>query len=74
MTWDFVGDGTSKLYASAGRFYYALPTDINVRMFTAFTIATSYNYDPVSTVQDPAAPRNDLFQFVAPRASRSIRV
>ena len=62
VTWDFVGDGTSKLYASAGRFYYALPTDINVQLFTAFSLVTTYNYDPVSTVQDPAAPRNDLFR------------
>ena len=57
VTWDFTGDGTSKLYASAGRFYYALPTDILVRVFTATSFVATYNYDPVSAVQDPAAPR-----------------
>ena len=28
VSWDVVGNGTSKLYASAGRFYYAMPTDL----------------------------------------------
>ena len=28
LAWDVGGDGTSKLYASAGRFYYSLPTDL----------------------------------------------
>ncbi len=61
VTWDFLGDGTSKLYASAGRFYYALPTDILVRVFTANSFVTTFNYDPVSTVHDPAAPRKNTF-------------
>ena len=46
VTWDFAGDGTSKLYASAGRFYYAIPTDLNVRVFTANTPLVTWNYDP----------------------------
>jgi hypothetical protein len=62
LTWDFVGDGTSKLYASAGRFYYAIPTDLNVRVFTANTSQTTWNYDPNSVVQDPNAPRARLVQ------------
>jgi outer membrane receptor protein involved in Fe transport len=45
VTWDFVGDGTSKLYASAGRFYYAIPTDLNVRVFTANTSLRTFSYD-----------------------------
>ena len=61
VTWDFLGDGTSKLYASAGRFYYALPTDILVRVFTANSFVTTFNYDPVSAVQDSAAPRKNTF-------------
>ena len=56
MTWDFAGDGTSKLYASAGRFYYAIPTDLNVRVFTANTSIVTWNYDPNSLVQAPDAP------------------
>jgi outer membrane receptor protein involved in Fe transport len=45
VTWDFMGDGTSKLYASAGRFYYAIPTDLNVRVFTANTSLRTFSYD-----------------------------
>ena len=60
VTWDFTGDGTSKVYASAGRFYYAIPTDLNVRVFTANTSIVSWNYDPgfsgSSLLQDPNAP------------------
>ena len=57
-----MGDGTSKLYASAGRFYFALPTDLNVRVFTANSGVTSFNYDPTSIVQGAGAPRDQLFQ------------
>jgi outer membrane receptor protein involved in Fe transport len=62
VVWDFAGDGTSKLYASAGRFYYALPTDINVRVFTANTGVTTFNYSPTDLPQDPKAPRSRLIQ------------
>jgi hypothetical protein len=54
VTWDFTGDGTSKLYASAGRFYYALPTDLNVRVFTANTVQVTYNYSPTNLAQGPS--------------------
>jgi outer membrane receptor protein involved in Fe transport len=62
LVWDFVGDGTSKLYASAGRFFFALPTDLNVRVFTANSAVQTYNYNFDSIVQDPAAPRSQNFQ------------
>jgi hypothetical protein len=62
VTWDFSGDGTSKLYASAGRFYYAIPTDLNVRVFTANTSVTTWNYSPTALTQDPNAPRSQLVQ------------
>ena len=58
----FNGDGTSKLYASAGRFYFALPTDLNVRVFTANSAVTTFNYDPTSIDQGAGAPRAQLFQ------------
>jgi outer membrane receptor protein involved in Fe transport len=61
FTWDFVGDGSSKLYGSIGRFYYAIPTDLNVRVYTASSFAITFNYDPTSIVQDEAAPRNTNF-------------
>ncbi|MFY9551531.1 MAG: hypothetical protein WAU32_10300, partial [Thermoanaerobaculia bacterium] len=62
FTWDFIGDGTSKLYASAGRFYYSLPTDLNVRVFTANSAVQAFNYSPTSFDQSPNAPRNLNFQ------------
>ena len=62
VVWDFVGDGTSKLYASAGRFYYSMPTDLNVRVYTANSVVVTYNYDSASITQDDAAPRHQLFQ------------
>ena len=62
VVWDFVGDGTSKLYASAGRFFFALPTDLNVRVFTANSAVQTYNYTTDSIVQDPNAPRPENFQ------------
>jgi hypothetical protein len=51
VVWDFIGDGTSKLYASAGRFFYSLPTDLNVRVFTANSAVQTYNYTDGSIVQ-----------------------
>jgi hypothetical protein len=62
FTWDFAGDGSSKLYGSFGRFYYALPTDLNVRVFSANTQVNSFNYAPTSLAQDPAAPREQTVQ------------
>jgi len=56
VTWDFTGDGTSKAYASAGRFYYAIPTDLNVRVFTGNTSIVTWNYSPTDLTQDPNAP------------------
>jgi hypothetical protein len=54
VVWDWTGDGTSKLYASVGRFYYALPTDLNIRVFTANSAVNNYNYDFSSGDQDPS--------------------
>jgi hypothetical protein len=63
IVWDFVGDGTSKLYASAGRFYYSIPTDLNARVFTANTQVFNENYSPSdNATQDPTAPRARFLQ------------
>jgi TonB dependent receptor len=62
FVWDFAGDGSSKLYGSVGRFYYAVPTDLNVRVFTANTSVQSFNYSPTSLEQDPNAPRRQNVQ------------
>jgi outer membrane receptor protein involved in Fe transport len=56
VIWDFTNQGTSKVYAFYGRFYYAMPTDINVRDFGSELFVTTYNFDPLSAVHDPNAP------------------
>ncbi len=57
ITWDFAGDGTSKLYASAGRFYYAIPTDLNVRVFTGNTSYRTFAYNINDLTRSaPSAP------------------
>jgi hypothetical protein len=56
FTWDFIGDGTSKLYGSAGRFFYSLPTDLNARVFTANTQLITYNFSPTDTTQTTTPP------------------
>ena len=52
FVWDFVGNGTSKVYGSVGRFYFAIPTDLNARVFTANTQLENFNYSPTATNQD----------------------
>jgi hypothetical protein len=53
VIWDPMKDGRTKLYAFAGRFYYSLPTDIAIRAYGGQSRAFTYNFDPVSVVQDP---------------------
>ena len=44
--------------ASYGRFYFAVPTDLNVRAYGAQTTAQVFNYDPAfdAIFADPTAP------------------
>jgi outer membrane receptor protein involved in Fe transport len=58
FVWDFLGDGTSKLFGSYGRFYYQFPTDLNFRAFgdDDFINISSSNYDPATLVHDPRTP------------------
>jgi hypothetical protein len=53
VVWDPRGDGSSKITAFFGRFFYALPTDLSVRAYGAQTYANTFNFDPVGVVQDP---------------------
>ena len=54
IVWDPMNNGSMKVYAFGGRFYYALPTDINVRSYGQQTFVATYNFDPGSDVtQDP---------------------
>ncbi|MGH9317896.1 MAG: TonB-dependent receptor [Thermoanaerobaculia bacterium] len=54
LVWDWKGDGSSKAYASFGRFYYILPNDLNVRNYGSQFIATTWNYSTTST--QPGGP------------------
>ncbi|HKF41938.1 MAG TPA: TonB-dependent receptor, partial [Thermoanaerobaculia bacterium] len=62
FVWDFIGDGTSKFYGSAGRFYYAIPTDLNARVFSANTQVRNYNYSPTNFATQDFAARSRLIQ------------
>ena len=58
LVWDPWGQGTAKVYAFYGRFYYAIPTDINVRDFGSELFVTTFNFDPLDTVHDPTSPNH----------------
>jgi hypothetical protein len=52
VVWDPGGSGKTKVYASAGRFYWSVPTDLSV--FASFSVFEStYNFDPVDKTQSP---------------------
>ena len=53
VTWDPWRDGSTKLFAFAGRFSYALPTAAAAQAFGDVTGLEAYNFDPLSLVQDP---------------------
>jgi hypothetical protein len=57
IAWDVMKDGSSKLSASYGRFYYALPTDLNVRAFGAQLIAVTCNFSSTELPQAAGCPR-----------------
>ena len=54
VMWDPLGDGSSKVYAFAGRFSYGLPTDLAIRVWGGVYSVTTYNFSPDSLTQDPA--------------------
>jgi hypothetical protein len=53
VIWDPTGSGKMKIYASAGRFYFALPNALSVFAYGSTTYIDTFNFDPVSKVQDP---------------------
>jgi outer membrane receptor protein involved in Fe transport len=56
IIFDPANDGSSKIAFSYGRFYYAIPTDMNVRAFGRQIQASTFNYDELSVAQDAHAP------------------
>ena len=62
ISWDPAKDGSTKVSASYGRFYYALPTDLTVRSYNLKIDATTFNYNGGTTTaaalaQDPTIGR-----------------
>ncbi len=56
LVWDPFRNGTSKVYAFAGRFYYSLPTDLAAKAFGSTVFATTLNFDAGSVAQDATLP------------------
>jgi len=52
FVYDWAGDGSSKVYASFGRFYYLIPNDLNVRVYGAQFTRITWNYSGPSTAFD----------------------
>jgi hypothetical protein len=52
VVWDPWRDGATKVYAFAGRFAYALPTDLVARAWLDFVRVYTYNFDEVGLEQD----------------------
>ncbi len=55
FVWDPHQDNRSRLFASYGRFYEQLPMDLVIRSFSFERQPRIINFDPLSTVPDPAA-------------------
>jgi outer membrane receptor protein involved in Fe transport len=55
--WDVENNGRSKAYANFGRFFEAIPMDINIRSFGGelSCICANFSPDPANFLQDPAA-------------------
>ena len=52
VVWDPRRDGKTKIYAFAGRFYYALPTNLVVRSYGSNAFVETFNFDPVNVAHD----------------------
>src|SRR5262249_15298889 len=53
VVWDPWHDGRTRIYASAGRFDFAMPTVAMTWWFANATGVQTYNFDPLSTTPDP---------------------
>jgi hypothetical protein len=58
--WDVENNGRSKAYANFGRFFEAIPMDINIRSFGGEIqcICANFSPDPANFLQDPLATKS----------------
>ena len=68
VVWDPWQDGATKVFASAGRFSYALPAALAAETFGDYTIWAVYNFDPDSLV-----PGSRCHRVQAPNPSKGAR-
>jgi outer membrane receptor protein involved in Fe transport len=59
VVWDPWRDGATKIHGFVGRFSYALPTAQAAAAFGNHTFLRTYNFDPVSIVQDPSVVNHE---------------
>jgi hypothetical protein len=52
VVYDWKGDGSTKLYASVGRFYYMIPNDLNVRVYGSQFTRITWNYSGPSSFNE----------------------
>ncbi len=63
VVWDPFGDGSSKVYAFAGRFSWGMPTDLAMRVYGAQFFERHYNFVQDSVVPDPNVIGHEDFAF-----------
>lgn len=68
VVWDPWRNGTAKVYAFAGRFSYFLPTAAVSWAFGNRVTVETYNFDPVSVIQDPNVIHHENPLFVGAAA------
>ncbi|HLN80606.1 MAG TPA: TonB-dependent receptor, partial [Thermoanaerobaculia bacterium] len=49
LVYDWMGDGSTKLFGSYGRFYYMIPNDLNVRKYGDQFQTSTFNYSITDT-------------------------
>ncbi len=80
VVWDPWKNGQTKVYASAGRFYYGFPNSATTWAFGNVTGVNTCNFDPLDTTPNPNVPgcpfdqgQHDLFRRRSLRQRRRIR-
>jgi outer membrane receptor protein involved in Fe transport len=65
IIWDATGRGSTKIYASLGRFADPLPTQMPIFAFVGATSVTTYNFDPDDRTQDPTVIGHERAEIIS---------